>query len=223
MKCGRYTIDSPNERGTVAPRGRTRVRRGPGRRRRHGHRAHHRQLVGLRPGDRAPLPLGGVERDRHDADPARRRPAPLGPGPRARARRDRARVHRGRARGERPDRRPRQQRGHRGPRRVRGHAHGRRARDPRDQHLRRDGDDAGRAAPVPRAAVRGDRERDLERHAGPDAVGGRLRREQDGHRRVHRVARARARGNSASAPSWSSPATARGPASRATGRPACRG
>jgi NAD(P)-dependent dehydrogenase (short-subunit alcohol dehydrogenase family) len=37
-------------------------------------------------------------------------------------------------------------------------------------------------------------ERDLERDAGADAAGGRVHRQQDGHRRVHRVARVRARG-----------------------------
>ena len=39
-------------------------------------------------------------------------------------------------------------------RRLRGHADGHGARDIRDQHLRRDGDDAGGAAPVPRSAGR---------------------------------------------------------------------
>ena len=85
----------------------------------------------------------------------------------ARARRDQARIHRGRGRGERADRRARQQCGHRRHRRLRGHADRHGARDLRDQHLRRDGDDPGRAAPVPRAALGRRGQRDLQRDPGP--------------------------------------------------------
>ena len=102
--------------------------------------------------------------------------------------------HRRRDRGVRAHRRARQQRGHRGRRRLRGHTDGDGARGVRDQHLRRDGDDAGGAAPVSRAEVGRGGERDVERDAGADAAGGRLHREQDGDRGLHRIARARARG-----------------------------
>ena len=110
------------------------------------------------------------------------------------ARRDEAREHRRRDRGVRAHRRARQQRGHRGRRRLRGHADGDGARGVRDQHLRRDGDDAGGAASASRAEVGRGGECDLERDADADAAGGRVHREQDGYRRVHRIARARARG-----------------------------
>ena len=78
-------------------------------------------------------------------------------------------------------------------RRFRSHADGDDARGVRDEHLRCDGDDAGGVAAVSCAQVGSGGERDLERDAGADAAGGRLHGEQDGHRRIHRVARARAR------------------------------
>ena len=60
---------------------------------------------------------------------------------------------------------------------------------------------------VPCAAVGRGGQRDVEHDAGADAVGGRVHREQDGHRRLHRVARPRARGVRRAASSWSSRAT----------------
>ena len=71
-----------------------------------------------------------------------------------RARRHQARKHRGRDRGERPDRRARQQCRHRRGRRLRGDADGACAQGVRDQHVRRDGDDAGRDT---RSSARADR------------------------------------------------------------------
>ena len=113
---------------------------------RHENRADYWLLFWLWPRDCAPLPRAGLERDRHHANAARRPSAPVGTAPRAGARRDEAREHRGRARGEWAHRRARQQRRHRALRRLRGHADGHGARGVRDQHLRRDGDDAGGAA-----------------------------------------------------------------------------
>src|ERR1700737_4003780 len=51
---------------------------------------------------------------------------------------------------------------------------------------------AERIAAAPEAGRGG--ECDLERDADADAAGGSVHREQDGHRRVHRITRARARG-----------------------------
>ena len=161
---------------------------------RHENRAHYWLLFRLWTRDRAPLPRAGLERGRHHANAARRHSAPVGAAPRSGARRDEAREHCRRDRGVRAHRRARQQRGHRSHRRLRGHADGDGARGVRDQHLRCDGDDAGGAASASRAAVGCGGERDLERDADADAAGGRVHREQDGDRRVHRIARARARG-----------------------------
>jgi hypothetical protein len=112
-------------------------------------RAHHWLLFWLWPRDRAPLSRAGLERGCHHAHAARRRSAPVGTAPRAGARRDEARAHGGDTRGEWAHRRARQQRGHRALRRLRGHADGHGARGVRDQHLWRNGGDAGGAAPAP--------------------------------------------------------------------------
>ena len=64
--------------------------------------------------------------------------------------------------------------------------------DIRDQHVRRDGHDAGGTAAVPRPQVGCGGERNVERDFGTNATGVSLHREQDGDRRLHWIARARA-------------------------------
>ena len=126
-------------------------------------------------------------------------------------------------RGERAHRRARQQRGHRASGGVRGHADDHGARDVRDEHLRRDGDDTSRTAPVPRAQVRRDRERHVERDPGADAAGRGLHGEQNRHRRVHGVARVRARGVQRAGEARGARLRSEAPASRTMGGRAWKG
>ena len=111
-----------------------------------------------------------------------------------RARRHQSGQHRGSARRKRADRCARQQCGHRPDRRARSDADGEGARSVRDQHLRRDGDDASRAAAVPRAPLGRGGERDVERRHSRRCRWCRSIRQARWRSRLHRFARARACG-----------------------------
>ena len=147
----------------------------------------------LRPRDRAPLPHAGLEGGRTMRTPRDGCAASLGTAPRTGARRDEAESIAAALEASGPidvssTTRESGSSARSKPRRCPRHAMCSRP------HLRRDGADPGGAASVPRAQVRRGGERNLERDPLADAVGRRVHRQQDGDRRVHRVARPRTRG-----------------------------
>ena len=146
--------------------------------------------MALRP--RAAVPRAGLERNRHYENAARRHSALVGATTHPASRRDEARQYRCRDRGVWA-RMLVNNAGHWG-RCLRSHTDGNSTRSVRDQHLRRDGDDdAGGSASASRAEVGRGSECVTSSVTLADATNGCVYREQGGHRRVHRITRARAR------------------------------